>query len=150
MSIIALTILLFFGFQYLLPIVTQEFLWNPEKMDDYRHFDSDTLSILILSYAFAFPIGLMVEGKIAKILKIIRFPKEDSAILKVLDIARENDGYVTVVDIATKSTLSLEEAQKILDDLQKKGHADLSVTKSGDILYYFPGFLKQDQIEDRG
>ena len=145
MSIIALTIILFFVFQHYLPTVTQDDLWYPEMLGYYQQFHSDTVAILILSYAIAFPLGLIMEGWIAKGLEKIRFKREDWAILRVLTVANENDGYITAVDVAAKTTLSLTESQKILDDLHNRGYADLSVAKTGDILYCFPGFSNRDE-----
>jgi hypothetical protein len=59
----------------------------------------------------------------------------------VLRIARDKGGRVTPSLVALESDLSVEEAEKALDDLAKKGHASMVVREDGRIEYEFAEFL---------
>lgn len=66
----------------------------------------------------------------------------------VLEIAKDRNGYITAADLAGQSDVfTLSSAGKILSDLQKRGFIDLSVTPSGEILYYFPGFDQREAVQ---
>lgn len=60
---------------------------------------------------------------------------------EILRIAKAEQGRVTPTMIALNSSLSVEEAEKILEDMVKKGYASMRVTNSGRIEYEFPEFL---------
>lgn len=58
----------------------------------------------------------------------------------ILRLARKNHGQVTPSEVALESDISLEEAQKSLDELTKKGVAEIRVRATGVIVYFFPEF----------
>ena len=60
---------------------------------------------------------------------------------QILQLARKFGGQLTPVELATHTSLSLEESDKALEDLVRKGYANMNVTDSGHIIYDFPGFL---------
>ncbi len=55
----------------------------------------------------------------------------------VLRLAKSMQGRVTVVDVAQKTPLSLEKAQKQLDEFVTRGYADYEVGDKGAIIYRF-------------
>jgi hypothetical protein len=59
----------------------------------------------------------------------------------VLRIARDKGGRVTPSLVALDTDLSVEEAERVLDDLAKKGHASMVVREDGRIEYEFSEFL---------
>ncbi len=63
---------------------------------------------------------------------------------EILRIAREKGGRVTPTMIALESYLSIEMAEKILENIAKKGYATMQVTEDGRIEYEFPEFLSED------
>jgi hypothetical protein len=64
----------------------------------------------------------------------------------VLRVARDKGGRVTPSLVALESDLSVEDAEKALDDLAKKGHASIIVREDGRIEYEFIEFLP---VQDR-
>ena len=62
----------------------------------------------------------------------------------ILKLARKFKGQLTSLELAANSPLSLEEADKALEDFVKKGYANMTVTDVGNIVFEFPGFLQFD------
>ena len=60
---------------------------------------------------------------------------------QILQLARRFSGKLTPVELASHSNMSLEEADKALEEFVRKGHAEMTVTESGSIVYEFSGFL---------
>ncbi len=60
----------------------------------------------------------------------------------ILKLARKFKGRLTPLELAASSSLSLEEADKALEDIVRKGYANMEVTDAGNIVYEFPGFLQ--------
>jgi hypothetical protein len=60
---------------------------------------------------------------------------------QILQLARRFGGRLTPVELASNTHLSLEEADKALEEFVRKGHADMTVTDAGSIVYEFSGFL---------
>ncbi|MBD3304743.1 NINE protein [candidate division KSB3 bacterium] len=73
-------------------------------------------------------------------------PEEAAKTLEktILKLAREFRGRLTPVELAANSTLSIEDADKALEDVVRRGYANITVTESGSIVYEFPGFLRFD------
>jgi len=72
-------------------------------------------------------------------------PVRDSAVARekeILHAVSELEGTVSVLQIARATSLSIEEAQKTLDDFAKKGFASIEVDSSGIIRYEFQEFKK--------
>ena len=65
----------------------------------------------------------------------------------ILKLARKFQGKLTPLELAANSSLSLDEADKTLEELVKKGYANMTVTDEGNILYEFPGFLQFDSSQ---
>ena len=63
---------------------------------------------------------------------------------QILRSAKSNKGYTTPSEVALESEVSIEEAQQALDYLVSKGFAEMKVSKSGTIVYYFPDILTSD------
>ncbi len=64
---------------------------------------------------------------------------------EILQIAKENRGKITPTLIALHSSLSLEKAEKLLEDIAKKGYASMQVTEDGRVEYEFPEFLPRNE-----
>lgn len=62
----------------------------------------------------------------------------------ILSLARKFHGQLTPLELAANSALSLDEADKALENIVRKGYANMKVTDEGHIIYEFPGFLKFD------
>lgn len=59
----------------------------------------------------------------------------------ILRVAQANKGRVTPAIVTLNSSVSLDEAERLLQDLAKKGYAGMNVTESGRIEYEFPEFM---------
>ncbi|HUX21385.1 MAG TPA: hypothetical protein VMW69_09100 [Spirochaetia bacterium] len=62
---------------------------------------------------------------------------------EILKVAQSNKGKVTPAIVTLNSTLSLEEAERLLQELTSKGYASMNVTDSGRIEYEFPEFMDE-------
>jgi len=62
----------------------------------------------------------------------------------ILRLARKFQGKLTPLELAANSSLSLDEADKALENIVRKGYANMIVTDSGNIVYEFAGFLEFD------
>ena len=60
---------------------------------------------------------------------------------EVLRIARAQRGRVTASVVAVESSLSIAEAERMLDRMARTGHATLAVTDDGRVEYEFREFL---------
>jgi hypothetical protein len=72
-----------------------------------------------------------------------RFHREESPERVILRLAKANNGIVTSGEVAIEANISLEEAQRQLDSLAKKGIAQVRVRSSGVLVYFFPEFSKE-------
>jgi len=70
-----------------------------------------------------------------------QLPKEPDAEHEVLRIARAQGGRITASVIAVESSLSLAEAERVLDGMARSGHATVAVTDDGRVEYEFREFL---------
>ena len=73
--------------------------------------------------------------------------QEESVEKQILRSAKENRGYTTPSEVALQSDVSIEEARQALDYLVSKGFAEIKVSKSGTIAYYFPDILTPDSTD---
>lgn len=71
---------------------------------------------------------------------VSRFRRPESPEKIILRIARKNSGQVTPGEVAIESDISIDEARKVLDELAKKGIAEIRVRSSGVLVYFFPEF----------
>lgn len=67
----------------------------------------------------------------------------------ILRLARKFQGNLTPLELAANSSLSLDEADKALENFVRKGYANMKVTDEGTIIYEFPGFLQFDSSNSR-
>ena len=67
----------------------------------------------------------------------------------ILNLARKLRGKLTPLELAANSSLSLDEANKSLENFVRKGYANMTVTDEGNILFEFPGFLHFDSADGR-
>lgn len=67
----------------------------------------------------------------------------------ILRLARKFQGNLTPLELAANSSLSLDEADKALENIVRKGYANMKVTDEGTIIYEFPGFLQFDSSNSR-
>jgi predicted ArsR family transcriptional regulator len=51
---------------------------------------------------------------------------------------------VTAGEVAIEANITIEEAQRQLDNLAKKGIAQVRVRSSGVLVYFFPEFSKEN------
>ena len=68
--------------------------------------------------------------------------KKDSLERVILKTAKDNQGIVTPSEVAIESGMSIDQAKNALENLVTKGHADIRVSKSGSMVYFFQEFLK--------
>ncbi|GAK51603.1 TM2 domain protein [Candidatus Moduliflexus flocculans] len=61
---------------------------------------------------------------------------------KILRLARNFHGRLTPLELAANSSLSLEEADNVLENIVRRGYANMEVSDAGSIVYEFPGFLE--------
>lgn len=59
-------------------------------------------------------------------------------------LARANGGFVTPAQLSLDSNLSVEQAKVELEDLVKRGYADVRVRRDGLVAFVFPDFLDSD------
>ncbi len=67
--------------------------------------------------------------------------KEADAEKQILRAAHEGNGRLTASIAALKTNLSIKEAQRILENMTREGHAVMNVTKDGFVEFEFPEFL---------
>lgn len=60
---------------------------------------------------------------------------------QILLAAKEENGIVTPALIALKTELSIQEAEKMLDDMARNGYTVMQVRENGRIEYEFPEFM---------
>jgi hypothetical protein len=72
------------------------------------------------------------------------FKRIESVEKIILRLARKNSGMVSAGEVAIEADVSVEEAQKELDKLAKKGMAEIRVRSSGVIVYFFPEFSSEN------
>jgi hypothetical protein len=75
-------------------------------------------------------------------LSINRGAREEKQILLA---AREARGVVTPALVALKTDLSIERAEQILEQMARKGYAEMRVNPGGRIEYTFPEFLPEPE-----
>lgn len=73
-----------------------------------------------------------------------RIRREENPERVILRLAKANNGMVTSGEVAIEANISLEEAQRQLDSLAKKGIAQVRVRSSGVLVYFFPEFSKEE------
>ncbi|MBN1409806.1 MAG: hypothetical protein JW969_03110 [Spirochaetales bacterium] len=66
----------------------------------------------------------------------------------ILTVAKGNHGIVTPTLVALHSDISIDQADKLLQDMAKKGYAEMKVRDSGKIVYEFSDFLPEKTNED--
>ncbi len=67
--------------------------------------------------------------------------KEADAEKQILRAAHEGNGRLTASIAALKTNLTIKEAQNILENMTREGHAVMNVTKDGFVEFEFPEFL---------
>ncbi len=73
-----------------------------------------------------------------------RVRREDSPERIILRLAKGNNGMVTTGEVAIEANISIDEAQRQLDSLAKKGIAQVRIRSSGVLVYFFPEFSKEN------
>jgi DNA-binding IscR family transcriptional regulator len=58
-----------------------------------------------------------------------------------LNLAAVNDGLISVAEIGMKTNLSLQKAELIMGNLNKKGFVEIKIADNGAVLYHFPGIM---------
>lgn len=74
--------------------------------------------------------------------------RKESLQRTILRTAKKNRGIATPSEVALEADVSLEEAKAALEKLVTKGFAELRVRKSGAIVYSFPEFADDTDLED--
>jgi hypothetical protein len=73
--------------------------------------------------------------------KLIQQKNTGSLERQILSVAKTENGRVTPAVIALNSNVTLEEAEKTLEDMVKRGYASMEVRDSGTVEYVFPEFM---------
>ena len=68
---------------------------------------------------------------------------------ELLTLAQASDGIVTPAMAALKTSLSIDEADQMLQDLARRGHATMVVAEDGRVEYHFPEFRPRPAGGDR-
>ncbi len=68
-------------------------------------------------------------------------PKEGKIERAILTTAKEGNGRVTPAIISLNTTITLENAEKALEEMVRRGYASMDVRDSGTVEYVFPEFL---------
>lgn len=71
------------------------------------------------------------------------FKREDTPERVILRLAKANNGMVSAGEVAIEANISIDEAQRQLDSLAKKGIAQVRVRSSGALVYFFPEFSRE-------
>ena len=66
---------------------------------------------------------------------------------QILRTAQQHNGRVTPTRVAVNASCSIEQAQKILDDLTTKGFCTLEITDNGRIEYLFGDLLPDGRTD---
>ena len=77
----------------------------------------------------------------SEIRKELPEPKGDGIERAILTAAKEASGRVTPAIVALNTNVTLEKAEKALDDMAKRGYASMDVRDNGTVEYVFPEFL---------
>ena len=73
--------------------------------------------------------------------KMLPLRKEEGLERAILSAAKEANGRVTPTIIALNSNVSLQDAEKALEDMVKRGYAGMDVRDNGTVEYIFSEFL---------
>jgi hypothetical protein len=68
---------------------------------------------------------------------------------ELLTVAQASDGIVTPAMAALKTSLSIDAADQMLQDLARRGHAAMVVAEDGRVEYHFPEFRPRPTADDR-
>ncbi len=71
-----------------------------------------------------------------------RREQEQAAEKQILRAARDHGGRVSAVSAALRTSLSIEDAEKVLEGFVKSGHALMNITLDGRIEFEFPDLLR--------
>jgi len=74
--------------------------------------------------------------------------KKDSLERVILKTAKDNQGIVTPSEVAVESGLSIDQAKRALEKLVSNGHADIRISKNGNMVYFFQEFSKGNTHPD--
>jgi len=94
-----------------------------------------------IGYAAREALGYDIYGSNAGF--VPRVHREDSPERVILRLAKANNGMVTAGEVAIEANITIDEAQRQLDSLAKKGIAQVRVRSSGVLVYFFPEFSKE-------
>lgn len=67
---------------------------------------------------------------------------------RVLALAAKSNGRVTIAEVAVACAVPLEQAEKALDELAQRGHANMHITDDGQRVYVLEGFLSDAQKQE--
>jgi ABC-type nickel/cobalt efflux system permease component RcnA len=79
-------------------------------------------------------VGAFLFWRVRRAVARRRCEETEGAVLKV---ARERQGVISAVDVAADCGMSLEQAEEILDRLQRRGFSEMDVLDSGVVVYRF-------------
>ncbi len=72
-----------------------------------------------------------------------QLPEKSSGSLErqILSVAKSENGKITPAVVALNSNVTLEQAEKTLEDMVKRGYASMEVRESGTVEYVFHEFM---------
>ncbi len=69
---------------------------------------------------------------------------------EIIRLAQRKKGRLTVTEVAAATSLTLEEAEKILQEMVTRGYVGLKVTNSGILVYEFYEITRGDKDSAKG
>jgi hypothetical protein len=127
--VLAVAVLLgLFGFV----ILTGVLIGLLEGTSEYSLFTNLLLSFLLGCVPLA--VGVLLLRRVRNSVARREIEAREAQVLRV---AQERQGTVSAVDVATGCGMSLEQAQKTLDQLHLRGFSEMDVEDSGTVVYRF-------------
>ncbi|MCU0392527.1 MAG: hypothetical protein MUE81_15550 [Thermoflexibacter sp.] len=104
--------------------------------------EKDTISTTIGLFIFS---GIMAGGGfwlVRSAMLSSKKRKDNSLENTVLRVAALNQGRLTVAQLALHANITTQAAENMLNTMQERGFAHISVSEEGAIIYEFTGLLK--------
>ena len=106
--------------------------------------DNTTGALIVGSFcAFCAAGGfMMMLASLIRRRRNFRLSRDEEA--EILKVAHQLQGRINITELALRSSLSIDESQKALDLLVKRGLAETWPTNDGRLAYIFPEFANKD------
>lgn len=84
-------------------------------------------------------LGKLLSGRRGKVKRGTAYRREQER--QLIEAAKQNNGRLTVIQVSSLTDLTMEESQKLLDEIAGRGYITQEVDDRGFIYYTFPEFL---------